>query len=110
MQFRQIFFVFFSKRRNKGQSASHILLGALLLQRFYGIQLLDGAVKFDGQISLTGDQMHIAIIGLAFAELLVLTAWDYYYPTQLVITTVLFAALAVATMISARKGAEKWVL
>ena len=49
-------------------------------------------------------------LGLAFAELLVLTAWDYYYPTQLVITTVLFAALAVATMISARKGAEKWVL
>ena len=49
-------------------------------------------------------------LALSFAELLVLTAWDYYYLTQLVLTAFLFAALAIATMIAAKKGAEQWVI
>ena len=47
---------------------------------------------------------------LGFAELLCLTAWDYLYNTQLVIATILFAALCVALIIVAKKGAEKWTI
>ena len=47
---------------------------------------------------------------LGFAELLCLTAWDYLYNTQLVIATILFAALCVALIIAAKKGAEKWTI
>ena len=47
---------------------------------------------------------------LGFAELLCLTAWDYYYPTQLAITAVLFGVLCVSTMIALRKGVEKWTI
>ena len=45
---------------------------------------------------------------LGFAELLCLTAWDYLYNTQLVISSFIFAILCVATMLAAKKGAEKW--
>lgn len=45
---------------------------------------------------------------LGFAELLCLTAWDYFYNTQLVICSFVFAILCVAMMIVAKKGAEKW--
>ena len=45
---------------------------------------------------------------LGFAELLCLTAWDYLYITQLVITSILFAVICVVTIITAKRGAEKW--
>lgn len=45
---------------------------------------------------------------LGFAELLCLTAWDYLYNTQLVITSILFAVICVLTIITAKRGAEKW--
>ena len=47
---------------------------------------------------------------LGFAELLCLTAWDYLYNTQLIICSVIFAILCVATMLAAKKGAEKWTI
>ena len=45
---------------------------------------------------------------LGFAELLCLTAWNYLYNTQLVITSILFAVICVVTIITAKIGAEKW--
>ena len=53
---------------------------------------------------------NIIAVCLGFAELLCLTAWDYLYNTQLVITSVIFAVLCVALMIAAKKGAEKWTI
>ena len=53
---------------------------------------------------------NICVLCLSFSELLCLTAWDYYYATQLIVTTVLFAVFAVGTMIAARKGVEKWTV
>ena len=53
---------------------------------------------------------NIAVLCLSFAELLCLTAWDYYYNTQLVITTIIFGVLCIATMIAAKKGVEKWTI
>ena len=50
------------------------------------------------------------VLGLALAELLVLTAWDYYDGAFLVISTLLFAALCVCTIVSAKKGVEKWTI
>ena len=47
---------------------------------------------------------------LGFAELMCLTAWDYLYNTQMVIFSFVFAVLCVATMIVAKKGAEKWTV
>ena len=47
---------------------------------------------------------------LGFAELLCLTAWDYLYQTQLVITSFVFAILCVAMMRAAKKGAERWTI
>ena len=52
----------------------------------------------------------ILAVCLGFAELLCLTAWDYLYNTQLVITSVIFAGLCVALMIVAKKGAERWTI
>ena len=45
-----------------------------------------------------------------FAELLCLTAWDYYYPTQLAITAVLFGILCISTIVALKKGVEKWTI
>lgn len=53
---------------------------------------------------------NILTVCLGFAELLCLTAWDYLYNTQLVITSVIFAVLCVALIIAAKKGAEKWTI
>ena len=53
---------------------------------------------------------NILAVCLGFAELLCLTAWDYLYNTQLVITSVIFAVLCVALMVAAKKGAEKWTI
>ena len=47
---------------------------------------------------------------LGFAELLCLTAWDYFYNTQLVIFSFIFAILCVAMMLFAKKGAEQWTI
>ena len=53
---------------------------------------------------------NILAVCLGFAELLCLTAWDYLYNTQLVITTVVFAGLCIAMMLAAKKGAERWTI
>jgi hypothetical protein len=53
---------------------------------------------------------NILAVCLGFAELLCLTAWDYLYNTQLVISSFIFAALCVALMLAAKKGAEKWTI
>lgn len=53
---------------------------------------------------------NILVLCLSFAELLCLTAWDYYYGTQLVITSILFGVLSVATVIAAKKGVDKWTV
>lgn len=47
---------------------------------------------------------------LGFAELLCLTAWDYLYGVPLVISVLAFAGLCIATMLAAKKGAEKWTI
>lgn len=47
---------------------------------------------------------------LGFSELLCLTAWNYFYSIPLVLSAVLFAVLSVTTVISAKKGAEKWTI
>ena len=48
---------------------------------------------------------------LGFAELLCLTAWNYYlYGALLVISAFIFAGFCVAMMIAAKKGAEKWTI
>ena len=47
---------------------------------------------------------------LGFAELLCLTAWDYYYPTQLAVTAVLFGILCISTMVALKRGVEKWTI
>lgn len=49
-------------------------------------------------------------LGLSFAELLVLTAWDYYDGILLVVSAVLFCVLSVCTVFSAKKGVEKWTI
>ena len=53
---------------------------------------------------------NILAVCLGFAELLCLTAWDYLYNTQLVISSAIFAGLCVALMIVAKKGAERWTI
>lgn len=53
---------------------------------------------------------NILAVCLGFAELLCLTAWNYLYNTQLVITSLVFAVLCLALMFAAKKGAEKWTL
>jgi hypothetical protein len=53
---------------------------------------------------------NIFVLLLCFSELLTLTAWDYYYPTPMVITSIAFGALCVCTMVYARKGVEKWTI
>ena len=53
---------------------------------------------------------NILAVSLGVAELLCLTAWDYLYNTQLVITSFIFAGLCIALMISAKKGAERWTI
>ena len=47
---------------------------------------------------------------LCFSELLCLTAWDYYYPIQMAIASILFGALCICTMIAAKKGVAKWAI
>ena len=53
---------------------------------------------------------NIFVLLLSFAELLCLTAWNFYYALPLVLTTVSFGVLCVGTMIAAKKGVEKWTI
>ena len=53
---------------------------------------------------------NLVAVLLGFAELLCLTAWDYYDPLWMAASSVLFAALCVATVITAGKGVEKWTI
>lgn len=53
---------------------------------------------------------NVLAVCLGFAELICLTAWDYLYTTQIMISSLIFSALCVALMIAAKKGAEKWTL
>ena len=47
---------------------------------------------------------------LGFAELLCLTAWDYYYPIPLALASILFGILCISTMVVLKKGVEKWTI
>ncbi|MBE5743493.1 MAG: hypothetical protein E7358_02115 [Clostridiales bacterium] len=51
---------------------------------------------------------NVLAVCLAFSELCCLTAWDYLYSAPLVITTVIFSIICIATMLLAKKGAEQW--
>lgn len=50
------------------------------------------------------------VLALSFSELFCLTAWNYFDGALLVISTVLFSALCVCSIIVARKGVEKWTI
>lgn len=47
---------------------------------------------------------------LCCAELLCLTAWDYYYMVPLVASSVLFGVLCICTMVAAKKGVDRWTI
>ena len=51
---------------------------------------------------------NVTVLCLGFAELFCLTSWYYIDGIMLVISTSLFSALTVLSMISARKGVKKW--
>ena len=51
---------------------------------------------------------NILAVCLGASELCCLTAWDYLYSAPLVITSILFAVICIATIMSAKKGADKW--
>ena len=53
---------------------------------------------------------NVLALCLSFAELLCLTAWDYYYPLQIAISAIVFGSLCICTMIAAKKGVEKWTV
>jgi hypothetical protein len=53
---------------------------------------------------------NVFVLCLGFAELLCLTAWDYYYPVPLAIAAIAFGALCICTMVAARRGVEKWTI
>lgn len=50
------------------------------------------------------------VLCLEFSELLCLTAWAYYDPVLLALSTVLFGVLCICTMVAAKKGVEKWTI
>ena len=49
-------------------------------------------------------------VGLGFAEISCLTAWNYLHIIAIIITSVIFSCLCIAIMIAAKKGAEKWTI
>lgn len=53
---------------------------------------------------------NILALALGFSELLCMTAWFYFYPLPLAISAVVFSALCIATVVSAKKGAAKWTI
>lgn len=50
------------------------------------------------------------VLCLGISELLCLTAWDYLCGIAMVITSIVFSVFCVCTMISAKKGVEKWII
>ncbi len=55
---------------------------------------------------------NVFVLLLSFSELLCLTAWDYceYDSIPLAVTAIVFGALCLCTMFSARKGVGKWTI
>lgn len=53
---------------------------------------------------------NVLVLCLEFSELLCLTAWNYYDPVWLALSTVLFGVLCICTMVFAKKGVEKWTI
>jgi hypothetical protein len=53
---------------------------------------------------------NIFVLCLSFSELLCLTAWDYFSSVSLAVMSSIFGILCVCTMISAKKGVEKWTV
>lgn len=53
---------------------------------------------------------NILALCLSFAELSCLTAWNYFEDLGLAISAIIFAVLCICTIISAKKGAEKWTV
>ncbi|MBR6548083.1 MAG: hypothetical protein IKT68_00930 [Clostridia bacterium] len=53
---------------------------------------------------------NIMTLCLGLSELLCLTAWEYMEVHFLFVSTVLFGALSIATMIAAKKGVDKWTI
>ena len=47
---------------------------------------------------------------LGFSELICLTAWDFFSSVFLAIMSIVFGILCVCTMVSAKKGVEKWTI
>ena len=53
---------------------------------------------------------NIFVLLLSIAELLCLTAWNYFYNFQMILTACIFAILCILTMIAAKRGVEKWTI
>ena len=53
---------------------------------------------------------NLLVLLLSFSELLCLTAWDYYYPVLLAVSSLVFGALCICTMVLARRGVKKWTI
>ena len=53
---------------------------------------------------------NVLAVCLGSAELLCLTAWDYYSPIHLALAAVLFGILCIGTMVALKKGVEKWTI
>ena len=50
------------------------------------------------------------VLLLSFSELLCLIAWMYDYPILMAVFAIVFAVLCICTMVSAKKGVEKWTI
>lgn len=53
---------------------------------------------------------NVFVLCLSFTELLSLTAWDYFNSVWLAVLSTLFGVFCICTMISAKKGSEKWTI
>lgn len=53
---------------------------------------------------------NIFVLCLSFAELLSLTAWDYFNSFWVALMSVVFGVLCICTMIAAKKGVKKWTI
>ena len=53
---------------------------------------------------------NVFVLCLSFSELLCLTAWDYFDSIWVAIMSSIFGILCICTMISAKKGVQKWTI
>lgn len=53
---------------------------------------------------------NVLALCLGFAELFTLTSWTYLDTIPLVISSLIFSALCIMTMIAGKKGVEKWTI